>query len=120
MRKSCPTCSRTRPPGQSHCDECLAAGKGPQRGRNGSWSQNRDMREHRAMKLRVGDAAGWRCQYVVRPELEDEDQFVPYRCLEDRPSKLDLHHLPDGSGVLLCDDHHYAVDPHARVRRAGR
>ena len=30
--------------------------------------------------------------------------------------KLDVHHLEDGSPMVLCNEHHRMLDPHARKR----
>ena len=31
-------------------------------------------------------------------------------------AKLDAHHLPDGTLVVVCNEHHRMLDPHARKR----
>lgn len=64
---------------------------------NARWSKDRDGAEHDRFARAAKRAQPW-CS----------------RC--GSSEKLDAHHGPNGESVVLCNDCHCAVDPHARAR----
>jgi hypothetical protein len=88
MKRACPRTGRVCMPG---CTECRPTGQ------HGTRNPARNLTDHvrwaRALKRRTPY-----CQHCGRTD------------------KLDAHHQPDGTGVVLCNACHCTIDPYARPR----
>lgn len=112
MLRSCGGCGRSVSvtvlrAGGGRCPLCLAGDpRRLARVLTGSWSPDRNLAAHVRMRRAVRRRAGGRCEQVENGQ----------RCTSS--VGLQMHHLRPGyepeDGVLLCRDHHRAVDPYAR------
>lgn len=78
-------------------------------GGNTSWGNRRDRAAQARFRREVGNLFAWQCAAIVDGA----------RCDVREPAQLQAHHTQPGNddpetGVLLCKEHHRAVDPHAR------
>lgn len=102
---ACLRCGRITP--DKVCDNCAPN----ERPANASWSKGRDRKAQRRFRQRMIREFGGQCGVVV-------DGVRCPRTLDTHP--LEAHHL-DGlesdRGILVCQDHHAAIDNRARVTR---